>query len=97
MGMTRDSTGNALSPRALMRRWILEKDATAITCQLDARGTRCYEVCVLPHWDPSSAILERFDAPAPALLRQAEVSRRLRANGWIVIDHVSTDHGQAVA
>ena len=80
-----------------MRRWILEEDATAITCQLDARGNRCYEVCVLPHWDPSSAIIERFDTPAPALLRQADVSRRLRANGWIVIDHVSTDHVQPVA
>jgi hypothetical protein len=34
-------------------------------------------------WGP---VIERFDAPTPALLRQAKVARCLRANGWIVID-----------
>jgi hypothetical protein len=72
-----------------MLRWILRRNANAITCQLDARGSRCYEVCVLPHRDPSSAVIERFNAPRPALLRHAEVAKRLRENGWMVIDHVA--------
>ena len=80
-----------------MRRWILEQDGSAITCHLDARSNRSFEVCILPRWDPSSAIIERFDALTPARLRHAEVSRRLRANGWMVIDHVSTDHVPPVA
>jgi hypothetical protein len=52
---------------------------------------------VLPHWDPSSAVIEQFDAQTPALLRHAEVARRLRENGWMVIDHVDAGsvHGAA--
>jgi hypothetical protein len=80
-----------------MLHWVLQRDANAITCQLDARGHRCYELCVLPHWDPSSAVIERFDAPRPALLRHAEIARRLRADGWIVIDHVAADGSHAAA
>jgi hypothetical protein len=80
-----------------MLRWILQRDTNAITCQLDARGNRSYEVCVVPHWDPSSAVIERYDAPTPALLRHAEVARRLRENGWMVIDHVAADSMHAAA
>jgi hypothetical protein len=73
-----------------MLRWVLRRHTkAAITCQLDARGNRCYEACVLPHCDPSSAVIERFDTPTPALLRHAEIARRLREDGWAVIDHVA--------
>jgi hypothetical protein len=41
----------------------------------------------VPHWDPSEAVIERFSAPTPALLRQAEVARCLRENGCVVIHH----------
>jgi hypothetical protein len=58
----------------------------SITCQLDVRNDWSYELCVVPHSDPSSAALERFRAPTPALLRQAQVARHLRANGWTVIE-----------
>ena len=74
-----------------MPHWILQRDANAITCQLDARGGRCYEVCILPHWNPSSAVLERFDSLTEALRHHAEIGARLREQGWTVIDHVS-DH-----
>jgi hypothetical protein len=74
-----------------MLTWVLQRSTNTITCQLDARGNRCYEVCVLPHWDPSSAVIERFDAPTPALLWHAEVASRFRENGWMVIDHVAKD------
>jgi hypothetical protein len=80
-----------------MLRWVLRRDTTAITCQLDARSRRSYEVCIVPHWDPSSAVIERYDAPTPALLRHAEVARRLRESGWTVIDHVTADRIHAAA
>jgi hypothetical protein len=80
-----------------MLRWVLRRDTTAITCQLDARSRRSYEVCIVPHWDPSSAVIERYDAPTPALLRHAEVARRLRESGWTVIDHVAADRIHAAA
>jgi hypothetical protein len=80
-----------------MLRGIRQCDTNAITCQLDARGNRSYELCVVPHWDPSSAVIERFDTPTLALLRHAEVSCRLRENGWMVIDHVDADSVHAAA
>lgn len=80
-----------------MLHWGFQRETNAITCELDVRGIRCYELCVLPHWDPSSAVIERFDAPTPALLRHAEVARRLREDGWMVIDHVTADGIQAAA
>jgi hypothetical protein len=72
--------------------WILQRDTKAITCQLDSRGRGTYEVCVLPHWDPSSAVIERFDAATPALLRHAQLACGLREAGWMVIDHVAASH-----
>jgi hypothetical protein len=80
-----------------MLNWILQRDTNAITCQLDARGDRSYELCMVPHWDPASAVIERFDAPMPALLRQADITKRLRENGWMVIDHVATDRHHVAA
>ena len=82
-GMTRDTKRNA--------------PTDAITCHLDIRGARSYEVCVVPHWDPSSAVIERYDAATPALLRHAEVARLLREDGWMVIDLVATDSIQTAA
>lgn len=75
----------------------MERNTHAITCQLDIRGARAYELCVVPHWDPSSAIIERYAEAAAARCRQADVTRRLRAGGWIVIDHVETDRVRAAA
>ena len=60
------------------------------TCQVDARYGHAYELCVVPHADPALAVLERFDEVMPALLRQAQIARLLRENGWIVIDQVAT-------
>jgi hypothetical protein len=94
-GMTPDTKRNAAAPHGMM--WIPQRDTNAITCQLDARSSRCYEVCVVPHWDPSSAVIERYDALTPALLRHAEVARRLRENGWMVIDRVGADSIHAAA
>jgi hypothetical protein len=82
---------------APMLRWMLERHTDAITCELDARGNRSYEVCVVPHSNPSSAVIERFGAPLPAVLRHAEITKRLRENGWMVIDRVAAKSIQSAA
>ena len=58
----------------------------AVTCQLVTRNDWSYELCVVPHCDPSAAVLERFHKSRPAILRHAEVARQLRKEGWNVID-----------
>jgi hypothetical protein len=76
---------------------IRDREENSITCQVDVCSDWSYELCVVPHWDPSAAMFERFDAPKPALLRQAEVARLLRANGCTVIEYgaVLGIHGAA--
>lgn len=78
-------------------RWSLQHRNATITCQLDVRGSRSYELCVVPHWDPTLAVIERYEAPARAFLRHAEVAGLLRERGWTVIDHVSADRLQGAA
>ena len=77
--------------------WILQNEANAITCQLDARADRSYEVCIVPHWDPASAVVERFTASTPAFLRHAAVAKQLRESGWKVVDHVGAGDIDAAA
>jgi hypothetical protein len=43
----------------------------------------------VPHRDPASAIIERYDAPGAAFVRHAEIARWLREHGWMVIDEVA--------
>jgi hypothetical protein len=95
--MRRDVEYLAPEEYAPMLRRMLRGHFDAITCQLDVRGTRAYEVCVLPHWNPSLTLIERYDSLAPALLRHAEVGRRLRGGGWSVIDHIALDGVPAAA
>ncbi|HEY7190793.1 MAG TPA: hypothetical protein VH436_29785 [Vicinamibacterales bacterium] len=71
-----------------MLQWVLQRDAHALTCELDARDDQSYEVCVVPHWDPASTLIERFETPTLAVLRHADLTKRLRESGWVVIDHV---------
>jgi hypothetical protein len=74
-----------------MVRRIRHHAESAVTCQLDIRGNGSYEVCIVPHWDPSLSVIEHYDSPTPALLRHAEIARSLREDGWMVIDHVAAD------
>jgi hypothetical protein len=87
-GMTSQTPDTQPVQDAPILLWVLQRGANAITCELDARDDRSYEVCVVPHWDPTAAVIERFATPEPALLRHADIAKRLRENGWIVIDHV---------
>ena len=65
-----------------MLRWIFTRNDAALTCELDANAAGGYDVCVVPHWDVSSAAIERFDAAAAALQRHAELARYLLDTGW---------------
>jgi hypothetical protein len=67
-------------------RWVFRKGDKFITCELE-RGTTAssYGVCIVPHWDVASAIVEKTGMPIRAFCRHAEVARRLRAAGWSVI------------
>jgi hypothetical protein len=69
-------------------RWVFGRDANAITCELDTRGARSYEVCLVPHWNVAASIVERFEAPSRAFLRHAQIARELREGGWVLVDRL---------
>lgn len=70
-----------------MVRWVFHRDGRAITCEVDVHGTQSYDVTLIPHWDSSGAVTERFDRPIPAMERHASIARSLRDRGWVVVDH----------
>ena len=86
-GMTPQPIRNTATQSAARLECIPQWETSTITCQLDARDYDSFELCVVPHSDPSLAMFEQFDASKLALQRHAEVTRQLREQGWTVIDH----------
>ena len=68
-------------------RWTFHSVAGEVTCALEATGNRAFDVAVIPHWDVSSSVVDHFDRLGPALLRHAELAKRMRDGGWVLTDH----------
>jgi hypothetical protein len=66
-------------------RWVFLRGTKALTCEIRVCGTQTYDVCVIPHWDVSSSAIERFNRPASALRRHAEIAWYFRQAGWRVV------------
>jgi hypothetical protein len=66
-------------------RWIFVRGTNAVTCEIRVNGPHSHDVCVLPHWNLSSAIVDRYDRPARAFRRHAEIAQRFREAGWTLI------------
>ena len=76
-------------------RWVFYRDGHALTCEVDARGERSFEVSMVPHWNGSAATVERFAGVVAAMERHASIARALRGQGWRVVDHAPV--GEPVA
>jgi hypothetical protein len=68
-------------------RWVFRRGENALTCAVDASDGRSgYDVCVVPHWDVESAMIEPADSTISALRRHAEIACALRDAGWSVVN-----------
>jgi hypothetical protein len=76
--------------------WIFLRGTKAVTCEIRVDGPAAYDVCVLAHWDLSSATIERYDRPASAFYRHAEIAEAFREAGWTLIRNGSA-HTSAAA
>jgi hypothetical protein len=66
-------------------RWVFRRGDNALTCGVDVSRTGSgYEICVVPHWDVASTIIEGVDSTLSALRRHAEIAGALRDAGWSV-------------
>lgn len=66
-------------------RWVFMRGRRALTCQLRVNGRHSHDVVIVPHWDVRSSIVERFDRPASALRRHAEIAHEFRRAGWMIV------------
>ena len=66
-------------------RWVFLRGSKALTCEVRINGRHSHDVCVIPHWDVSSSIVERYDREISALRRHAEIAGSFRQAGWAVI------------
>jgi hypothetical protein len=70
---------------ARILRWVFVRGTKAVTCEVRLCATETYDVCVVPHWDISSSVIEAFNRPASALRRHAEIAWHFREAGWILV------------
>jgi len=73
------------SESAGILRWIFLRGSKALTCEVRAFGKQTFDVCVVPHWDVSSSVVETFKRPGMALRRHAEIAFYFREAGWSLV------------
>ena len=95
--MIRHTTRRPRTHAAPALHWIFRRHSDAITCGVAYQGQHAYQVYVVPDWDASSSLVERFNAPTDAFLRHAEIARRLRDDGWVLTEHMNPVGAYAAA
>ena len=86
----------AAEPACILR-WVFQRGPEVLTCAVENSGqSTSYNVCVLPHWNLSDSMVERFNAPASALRRHAEIASQLREAGWVTY-YTSNQDGDVAA
>jgi len=93
---THASHARLIEPAAILR-WIFVRGTNAIICEIRVNGRHSHDVCVMPHWDLSSSVVERYNRPAHAVSRHADISRRLRDAGWTLIRELPRRDAAAAA
>jgi hypothetical protein len=68
-------------PTAMLR-WVFVRGRQALTCEVRVSGRGAHDVCVVPHWNVSESVVERFDRATAALRRHAEIAWCLGQEGW---------------
>ena len=63
-----------------------------LTCEIVVNGPGSYDVCVIPHWDVGSSVVEGFERPSVAICRHADLVSHFREDGWMRISEADSDH-----
>jgi len=83
-GLRTAALQRSLEPKRILK-WIFVKGTRALTCEIRMNAPRSHDVCVVPHWDVSGAVVQRFDRAGHALWRHAEIARRFQDDGWMLL------------
>jgi hypothetical protein len=78
-------------------RWVFVRGNNVLTCEVRANGRQSHDVCVVPHWDVSSSVVERHARAASAFRRHAEIVSTFRQSGWILVRDARALHAAVSA
>jgi hypothetical protein len=87
---TPPSTSNLHEPAELVR-WTFLRQGRMLTCEILVNGPSSYDVCVIPHWDAGSSLIEEFEFSPVALWRHADLVSHFRETGWVRISETDAD------
>ncbi len=82
---------HAFESQSLLR-WVFHHGQRALTCSVVTNGAGGFDVCVVPHWNLSASIVQRFDHAPAAFALHAEIAIGLRHKGWVVLEHAATEY-----
>ena len=83
--MTKQTTAARKTGSVGILRWVFLRGRKALTCEVRMHNQRSHDVCVVPHWNVKASIVERFERPASAMRRHAEIAMEFRQAGWRVV------------
>jgi hypothetical protein len=66
-------------------RWMFLRGTRVLTCAVGLSGPHMFDVCVVPHWDVSDSVVERYDRLPASLRRHAEIACYFRQAGWTLV------------
>jgi len=66
--------------------WLFVHGDRAISCDVEVRGDGVYTVTLFPLWAPEDQINEIFARPGDAMRRHSDITRRLQASGWLLLE-----------
>ena len=66
--------------------WLFMKGDRAISCNVDVREAGVYAVTLFPLWSPEDQVTETFLRPGEAMRWHADMTRRLQASGWLLLN-----------
>jgi hypothetical protein len=72
--------------------WLFVQGERAVSCSLDVRADGTYVGTLVPVWSPEDQIREIFLRPADAVQWQENMTQRLHAAGWCLVEAGAVTH-----
>lgn len=73
-------------PKAEWLHWLFVRDNQTLSCEIAIEGDGSYTVTLSPLSPAGDQITETFSRPAEAVRWHANMTRRLQASGWLLVE-----------
>ena len=80
------AASRAGAAKAQWLHWLFVQGERVVSCSLDVRANGTYVVTLVPLWSPEDQIGEIFLRAADAVQWQENMTQRLHATGWRLVE-----------